>query len=176
MAKKFVAKEENVLPLAVVTGANRGIGQYVAEELSKSGKYRVCAVCREATAAEKVGDALVKLSPHGEKARVRPVVLDLKEPISGPIVNEAISLLVNNAGVRLTSCEMSAASGAVLRVLMTFVAQVMFEKWTEACFDECRRVNVLAPLELIQHSIFVEGARVINVRLRLLFAEDASYR
>ena len=106
------------LPLAVVTGANRGIGEEVALALARSGKYRVCAVCRDAEAAARMSEAL------GFKG----ITCDLANDT--PVIEEPVALLVNNAGVCLEewtpenyceSIQVNVAAPLALLRTLTFV-------------------------------------------------------
>jgi carbonyl reductase 1 len=84
-------------PLAVVTGANRGLGREVAHRLIGKG-WRVVVCARDAAAADQVAQAL--------GADAVPAVLDLGSPASlGALARRAVQeweplqALVNNAGV-----------------------------------------------------------------------------
>ncbi|KAJ8600559.1 hypothetical protein CTAYLR_007926 [Chrysophaeum taylorii] len=136
MPTTLVSPKPGALPLAIVTGANRGLGRGVALGLAREG-YRVLAVCRSESEARKTSDALVSASPHGEAARVAPVVMDLAGEV-GPVTTEPASVLVNNAGVYL-------------------------DVWSREAFETSRRVNVLSPLALFAAATLVVGARVVNV-------------
>jgi len=137
------------MPLAIVTGASRGLGRAVAVALAEGGEYRVCAVCRDAASAAETVDALKDASPRTSAAAHRATVVDLgdaqaaAEPpatlaarVAGG--DEPVALLVNNAGVYL-------------------------DEWTPAAFATSRRVNLLAPLALIAATRFASNARVVNV-------------
>lgn len=96
-------------------------------------------VCRSESEALKTTDALVKISPHGEAARVAPVAMDLASLDGvGRLTDEPISVLVNNAGIYL-------------------------DEWTEEAFEKSRQINFLAPLALLTAATLVAGARVVNV-------------
>lgn len=75
---------------ALVTGANRGLGQALVEELLRRGAGRVYAGTRQPTPA---GDA-----------RVTPVILDVTDPaqVRAAVDSvESLDILINNAGLAL---------------------------------------------------------------------------
>jgi NAD(P)-dependent dehydrogenase (short-subunit alcohol dehydrogenase family) len=89
---------ENVLEfdttVALVTGANRGIGRALVEGLLERGTKRVYATARDLTALEAVAPL--------DRDRVVSLQLDITDPRSiGAAADEArdVNLLVNNAGV-----------------------------------------------------------------------------
>lgn len=80
--------------VALVTGANRGIGRAFVEALLASGASRVYATARTASTL----DAVVALDP----LRVRAVTLDVTHPVEAENVAALapdVSLLINNAAV-----------------------------------------------------------------------------
>ena len=80
--------------IALVTGANRGIGRALAEHLLERGAGRVYAAARVPATLE----GLVALDP----ARVVPLRLDITDPRQVAAAAELardVTLLVNNAGV-----------------------------------------------------------------------------
>ena len=88
--------------VAVVTGANRGIGLAFVKELLDRGARKVYAAGRDVKALDAIG-AL-------DRARVVPLQLDLldrKQIREAAAKAGAIDLLINNAGV--------AAFGSILR-------------------------------------------------------------
>ncbi len=89
--------------VALVTGANRGIGKAITETLLKQGAKKVYAAVRDPASA----DPLVK--QHGDK--VVPVELDLTKPDtiqSAARTAGDVELVVNNAGVLRTASALSA--------------------------------------------------------------------
>lgn len=80
--------------VALVTGANRGIGKAITETLLKHGAAKVYAAVRDPDSAKPLVEA------HGDK--VVPVKLDLIEPDSIKAAAEKasdVTLVINNGGV-----------------------------------------------------------------------------
>jgi len=91
--------------IALVTGANRGIGKAITEGLIANGVAKVYAAVRDATSAE----ALV--SEHGDK--VVPIKVDLTKPDTiGAAAGTAsdVTLVINNAGVLKTASPLDAGA------------------------------------------------------------------
>jgi len=88
--------------VALVTGANRGIGKAITETLLKHGAAKVYAAVRDPASA----DPLVK--EHGNK--VVPLEFDLTKPETirkAADLASDVSLLINNAGVLRTATPFS---------------------------------------------------------------------
>ncbi len=124
--------------LAVVTGANRGLGFAVARDLAATGCL-VLAVGRNAEAIEKAAREL-----QTEGHQVLPHVADVTDASAVAALAARVrrefgraDILVNNAGVQLESHGSGVTSASVLVVDPEIVAA------TFAC-------NALAPLRLIQ--------------------------
>src|SRR3954453_17169636 len=89
------------MPLALVTGANRGIGLEVARELGREGMH-VLLAARHRVKAEAAATSL-----EGEGLDITPVELDVADPGAAAAVVPAaidaaggrLDVLVNNAGV-----------------------------------------------------------------------------
>ncbi|TGD76230.1 SDR family NAD(P)-dependent oxidoreductase [Mangrovimicrobium sediminis] len=88
--------------IAVVTGANAGLGYHTSLKLAQRG-YTVVMACRSAERAQKARDELLAQCPQG---RFEVLPLDLSEPASVseffPAFREqfgSLDLLVNNAGI-----------------------------------------------------------------------------
>ena len=89
--------------VALVTGANRGIGREVARQLAEQG-YEVLLGARE---EQRAGEAAAELS-RGSDLKIRPVALDVSDPASIAAARQRIGadpgsldVLVNNAGIGL---------------------------------------------------------------------------
>ncbi len=123
--------------VALVTGANRGLGKALVEALVAAGAAKVYAASR----SSRVG--------AGEHPRVVPLVLDTTRPEQIAAAAKAatdVTLLVNNAGV-LTSTDVLATDGAAL--------------------DADFRTNVQGTLAVIRAFVPVleraRGATIVNV-------------
>lgn len=87
--------------IALVTGANRGIGRALVEALLQAGACKIYAATRDG-AAVVPGDA-----------RVVPLALDIADPAQVAAASRAaadVQLLINNAGVNRNSALLHAAS------------------------------------------------------------------
>ena len=86
--------------VALVTGASRGIGRKVAEELASQGAYVVLASRSQAEVEaaaqeirEKGGEALAVQMDVGQIDQVRSALTSIKENV------EKVDILINNAGI-----------------------------------------------------------------------------
>ena len=93
--------EQDSAGVALVTGANRGIGREVARQLAQRG-YRVLLTARD---GEKATEAVRELAEDGV-AGVTPLMLDVSDPQSIAAAAERLhadpgrlDVLVNNAGI-----------------------------------------------------------------------------
>jgi NAD(P)-dependent dehydrogenase (short-subunit alcohol dehydrogenase family) len=89
--------------VALVTGANRGIGREVVKQLAERG-YEVLLGARD---GKRAGEAAAELS-HGSSLKIRPLTLDVSDPASIAAARQQIGadpgsldVLVNNAGIGL---------------------------------------------------------------------------
>lgn len=129
--------------LALITGANRGIGLEVARVLAKDG-MRVLLAGRSAAL---VDEAVAAVREADSSARVEPVIIDLADQSTFKHATEAVrstgqplALLVNN--------------GAIYE-----------DGWTEMTFRRHLDTNFLGTLALTEELLPVmqDGARIINV-------------
>ncbi|MEL6104385.1 MAG: SDR family oxidoreductase [Planctomycetota bacterium] len=91
--------------VALVTGANRGIGKAIVDGLVSAGAAKVYAAVRDVASA----DALVR--QHGDK--VVPIEVDLSRPETVQAAAERakdVTLVVNNAGVLRTATPLDQAA------------------------------------------------------------------
>lgn len=116
--------------IAVVSGANRGIGQAIAQTFSKNGAT-VLACMREVTPQTQ---AWIENTEHQFETRIHPVILDLSDELS---IREAvktiakisskIDILVNNAGVASGSLfQMTGMSELKRQFEINFFSQIAF--------------------------------------------------
>jgi NAD(P)-dependent dehydrogenase (short-subunit alcohol dehydrogenase family) len=130
------------MPTAIVTGASRGLGLALARALAERG-WRLVIDAREAGPLQ---DAAAELARATDVAALAGDVADpghreaLLAAAGGPI-----DLLVNNASVLGPSPQ-------------PFLADYPLD-----VLEHVYRVNVLAPLGLIQRAQLPAGARIVNV-------------
>jgi NAD(P)-dependent dehydrogenase (short-subunit alcohol dehydrogenase family) len=133
-------------PVAIVTGAGRGIGAAVASELARH-EFRLVLTARTAEQLEAVAGALRSITD------VATVCADVADPDTPQLVTDAamqqfhrIDVLVNNAAV-----------GPSLPVLATGDAEI----------DRIVAVNLLAPIRMSRAAAQVmsaaSGGRIINI-------------
>ncbi len=139
----------NTPRIAVVTGANRGIGQAVAQGLAKRGHHVVLAVRRVNAAAETLA------SIHALGGSAETLLLDIADEASAQQAARTLTerhgrvdVLVNNAGIM---------AGAAQTVFDTSVAEFEAALATNA-FGAHRVTTALLPLLRAGAS-----ARVVNV-------------
>ncbi|WP_085899361.1 SDR family oxidoreductase [Kiloniella majae] len=128
--------------VALVTGANRGLGRAFVEELIAGGASKVYAAARNT-------DSLADLV-KGKEDKIIPVQLDVNQPETiNAIANEFkdVSLLINNAGIARFTSFMNASS-----------------------LDDARdemETNYFAPLNMIRAFASVlkanDGGAVVNI-------------
>jgi NAD(P)-dependent dehydrogenase (short-subunit alcohol dehydrogenase family) len=130
--------------IAVVTGANRGLGRTVAERLTDEG-WSVIAVCRRLEDArgavkDKVAAHSACLDAGRRSSETRAAVESCARQVLEASGGRPLDLLINNAGVFL-------------------------DPWTREDFDEAMAVNVAAPVFLTRALAphFSDAARVVNV-------------
>jgi len=134
-------------PLALVTGAARGIGAEVARQLADAG-YEVIVAARDLDAAERHAASL-----RAEGAEAAPVQLDITEPhevaaLAGVLGDRPLDVLVNNAAAFADWSE--TATTADLDTAHTVLEANLFGAWrvVQAALPALRR----AP-----------NARIVNV-------------
>jgi NAD(P)-dependent dehydrogenase (short-subunit alcohol dehydrogenase family) len=133
--------------VAVVTGAARGIGRAIAEELHHRGAHLVLVDCNAAGVA-----ATAEAMRKAGQTSVDSVVADLEEPAAIAGLTERIAalatkvdVLVNNAGIEY---------------------DLPFAEVTAALFDRVIAVNLRAPLLLSQAMaprFPADGGAIVNV-------------
>jgi NAD(P)-dependent dehydrogenase (short-subunit alcohol dehydrogenase family) len=131
------------MPLALITGANRGLGLEFARQYGRDG-WRVLGCCRDPDAARELADAgaeVVKM----DVTQVADVTAASKR-----LAGTSIDVLVCNAGV-------SGARASVLNAV------------TQSDFDQVMRTNVLGPMWI--SSSFAEcmlpGGKIAYVSSRM---------
>ena len=86
------------MPIALVTGANRGIGREVARQLSEDKGFEVIVTARDEAKAREAAESI--------EGHARPLQLDVSDPASieqatATVADDpgALDVLVNNAGI-----------------------------------------------------------------------------
>jgi NAD(P)-dependent dehydrogenase (short-subunit alcohol dehydrogenase family) len=104
--------------LAIVTGANSGIGKSTARELARAGA-RVILACRSTNKADDARNQIVKKLPHAQFDLEALDLSDLKSvrAFADRILrrNVPIDLLINNAGVMMPPKRKTTADGFELQ-------------------------------------------------------------
>jgi len=89
--------------VALVTGANRGIGKSIVEALIRAGAAKVYAAVRDTSVVKQMAD--------DSAGKIVPLALDLTKPetiVAAAQVARDVRLVVNNAGVLKTSSPLAA--------------------------------------------------------------------
>jgi NAD(P)-dependent dehydrogenase (short-subunit alcohol dehydrogenase family) len=132
------------MPIAIVTGASRGLGLALAERLADRG-WRLVIDARDGVALEQAADGLRR------RTEVVAVAGDVADPQHRRALVEAadrpVDLLVNNA---------STLGPSPLPPLARYPLDEL---------EQVFRTNALAPLALMQEALprLAEGARIVNV-------------
>ena len=141
----------NAKKIAVVTGANRGLGLEVTRQLARQG-WQVAACCRD---INKGAQALAPLQEQGLDIELRK--LDVTRGADCQALakwletgEQQVHALINNAGVLLDNQTDGSADPLQLEPTMAM---------------ETFNINTLGPLRMVQAlaPLFAEGARVVNV-------------
>ncbi|QDT63238.1 SDR family oxidoreductase [Calycomorphotria hydatis] len=171
--------------VALVTGANRGIGKAITETLLKHGAAKVYAAVRDPSSAKSLVDT------HGDK--VVPIALDLTKPDTIQAAAEKASdatIVVNNAGVLQTATvftdnyrkafefelevnvfglmEMARAFAPVLKangvgvfVQLNSVASLRnFPDFTTYCASKAASYSIT---QALRHQLSEQGTQVVSV-------------
>lgn len=138
--------QDDPRPLAVVTGANRGIGLETAHELARRG-WHVVLTARDLTSG---ADALRQLQAEGRSAELRKVDVNSSEDVQALArhLKEAhgrVDALVNNAGI------LPDEGGA-----LTVAPSKLMEILNTNTLGAVRMIQALAPL-------MPKGARIVNL-------------
>jgi NAD(P)-dependent dehydrogenase (short-subunit alcohol dehydrogenase family) len=141
----ILKRSEGDHPVALVTGASRGIGFEVARQLAERG-YRIVVTSRTKSAAEEAARKIKRAVPHelevSEAASIRELAAFLKREVG------RIDALVNNAAVLRGEGES----------ILSTPADAFVETW---------RTNALGPLLLTQAVAPLlarsDAPRVVNV-------------
>jgi 3-oxoacyl-[acyl-carrier protein] reductase len=133
-------------PVAVITGASRGIGRGIALELARLGYGVAINYVRRREAAEECAALCRKAAPPDSPARFEPIQADISRPDDRARLLEFVSgrfgwidLLVNNAGVapEVRADLLQASEESFDRVLATnlkgpyFLTQAVANLWVE---------------------------------------------
>ena len=130
--------------IAVVTGANRGLGRIVAKRLTEEG-FSVIAVCRrledaQGAVEDGVAFSAACLDAGSRASETRMAVESCARQVLEASGGGSLDLLINNAGVYL-------------------------DPWSREAFDDSMAVNVASPVFLTRALAphFSDAARVVNV-------------
>jgi NAD(P)-dependent dehydrogenase (short-subunit alcohol dehydrogenase family) len=132
------------MPTAIITGASRGLGLALARALARDG-WRLVVDARGAEALDQAAEELGRLGD------VTAIAGDVSDPAHREALidaaGERIDLLVNNASLLGPS------------------PQPMLADYPLDVLERVYRVNVFAPLALIQHVLprMPEGGRILNI-------------
>ncbi|GAB4194309.1 MAG: SDR family oxidoreductase [Wenzhouxiangellaceae bacterium] len=145
----------NNLPVAVVSGASRGLGKATAETLARQG-YHVVMLCRDVRDAADHAMGLSRAGLSVEPRKVDVASSAAVESLAKHITEEygRVDVLINNAGVFLESAQASerGRSADPLQVSPTTVMETF-------------NINTLGAMRLIQalHPLMSAGGRIVNV-------------
>jgi NAD(P)-dependent dehydrogenase (short-subunit alcohol dehydrogenase family) len=129
--------------IALVTGANRGIGRAIVEALCNEGATRIYATARNI-------DSLADLVTE-HQGRIIPVALDITNPEQVDAIAQKaqdVNLLVNNAGV------LSATGG----FFATNTLEVAYKDMETNYFGTLRMIRAFAPILKVNN-----GGTIVNL-------------
>jgi 3-oxoacyl-[acyl-carrier protein] reductase len=152
------------LPIAVVTGASRGIGRAVARRLATT--HRIVALARD---AQRLGELTTEIEAAG--GACRPVVVDLRrvESIDEALDGVRADVVVNNAGV-ITKKPVTKLTAAEWHEMMDVNVNAMFHVTRNVLpgMIERRRGHIVNIASIAGRSAFPGGTGYVATKHAVL--------